>query len=127
MQDRRQTALRHPPTVGEEGQKTGRSLPEPKPRLCKALERCCFPSSCPGALRWLPRRVWEEKCTNALRNGMCVLQEAKLAALASKRWEHQPREQCVQTEAPEAHGPGPSAEPWSSGPMTIRRKWPWLF
>lgn len=28
----------------------------------------------------------------------CVLQEAKLAALASKRWEHQ-KEQCVQTGA----------------------------
>lgn len=32
-------------------------------------------------------------------NGMCVLQEAKLAALASKRWEHQLKEQSVQTEA----------------------------
>lgn len=31
-------------------------------------------------------------------NGMCVLQEAKLAALASKRWEHRLKEQCVQTE-----------------------------
>lgn len=112
-----------------------RSLTEPKPRFCKALVLCCFPpkyaaspqiscfpSSCLGALHWLPRRVWEEKCTNALRNGMCVLQEAKLAALASKRWEHQPREQCVQTEAPEAHGPGPFAEPLSWGPMTIQKE-----
>lgn len=32
-------------------------------------------------------------------NGMCILQEAKLAALASKRWEHQLKEQSVQTEA----------------------------
>lgn len=30
------------------------------------------------------QRVWERKCTDALRSGMCVLQEA---ALASKRWE----------------------------------------
>lgn len=30
-------------------------------------------------------------------NGMCVLQEAKLAALASKRWKHQLKEQSVQT------------------------------
>lgn len=37
-------------------------------------------------------------------NGMCVLQEAKLAALASKRWEHQLKEQCVQTEASETYG-----------------------
>lgn len=29
-------------------------------------------------------------------NGMCVLQEAKLAALVSKRWEHQLEEHSVQ-------------------------------
>jgi len=41
-------------------------------------------------------------------NGMCVLQEAKLAALASKRWEHQLKEQSVQTEASETLWLGPS-------------------
>lgn len=53
---------------------------------------------------------------------MCILQEAKLAALASKRWEHQPKEQCVQTEAPEAYGSGPSAESRSWGPRTIQKE-----
>lgn len=53
---------------------------------------------------------------------MCVLQEAKLAALASKRWEHQLEEQCVQTEAPEAYGSGPSAESGSWGPVTIQKE-----
>lgn len=47
------------------------------------------PAAALATLYWLLIRVWEEKCTNALRSGMCVLQEAKLAALVSKRWEHQ--------------------------------------
>lgn len=68
-------------------------------------------------------------------NGMCVLQEAKLAALASKRWEHQLKEQCVQTEASEAFCSRPiSAEFWSWGPMgklpappIQEKEWPRLF
>lgn len=100
-----------PPTPsGPGGQKAG----EPPRGSAEALRN-------PGAALRPQQPPWQlcvgcrEGCgrKNAQTHlGMeCVLQEAKLAALASKRWEHQPREQCVQTEAPEACGPGPSQSP----------------
>lgn len=41
---------------------------------------------------------------SALVSGTCVSQEAEPAALASARWERRPKEQRVQTAAPEASG-----------------------
>lgn len=115
------------PTAGE-SRKWGVTRSEPHQEFCKSPWSLLrpekpLPQQLPRALssarRCLPRRVWEGKCTNALMNGMCVLQEAKLAALASKRWEHQPKEQRVQTKASRPHGPGSSAEFWSRGPTGV--------
>lgn len=54
---------------------------------------------------------------SALVSGTCVSQEAEPAALASARWERRPKEQRVQTAAPEASGawpPTPRGTAWAA-------------
>lgn len=91
--------------------RVGSDAPKPHQEVCNGpwsrsptQTRSRVPSSCLGRLALAAQKGVGGKCTNALMNGMCVLQEAKLAALASKRWEHQLKEQRVQIKASEASG-----------------------